>query len=78
MISVEGYENDNRYTITIADNGVGIDDNDLEKIFIPFYTTKEFGSGIGLSLSRQIVLMHKGELQVSKSEDGGSFFKITI
>jgi nitrogen fixation/metabolism regulation signal transduction histidine kinase len=78
MISVEGYENDNRYTITIADNGVGIDDNDLEKIFIPFYTTKEFGSGIGLSLSRPIVLMHKGELLVSKSEDGGSFFKITI
>ena len=54
---------DNPYPcIGISDNGVGIDPEDREKIFVPFYTTKEGGSGIGLSLSRQIMFMHGGEI----------------
>jgi len=48
--------------ITITDNGPGISTDDLEKIFIPFYTTKENGSGIGLSLARQIMRLHKGTI----------------
>ena len=52
------------HVIHIADNGRGIAADDLEKIFIPFYTTKENGSGIGLSLSQQIMRMHKGKLSV--------------
>ena len=47
-----------RVQITITDNGPGIPDDLIDKIFIPFYTTKESGSGIGLSLSRQIMLLH--------------------
>ena len=54
---------DNEYScIGISDNGTGIDPEDREKIFVPFYTTKEGGSGIGLSLSRQIMFMHGGEI----------------
>lgn len=48
--------------ISISDNGAGIAPEEIEKIFIPFYTTKEHGSGIGLSLSRQIMRAHKGSI----------------
>lgn len=48
--------------INITDNGSGITSDEIEKIFIPFYTTKENGSGIGLSLSRQIMRLHKGSI----------------
>jgi nitrogen fixation/metabolism regulation signal transduction histidine kinase len=48
--------------ISITDNGAGIAPEEIEKIFIPFYTTKEHGSGIGLSLARQIMRLHKGSI----------------
>ena len=51
-----------RLKISIFDNGVGIAPDEIERIFIPFYTTKENGSGIGLSLSRQIIRLHKGSI----------------
>lgn len=54
----------NRPEIRVVDNGPGIPEDVLEKIFIPFFTTKENGSGIGLSLSRQIMQMHGGSLKV--------------
>ena len=50
--------------IEVSDNGSGIDEDMFEKIFIPFFTTKEGGSGIGLSLSRQIMRLHKGKISV--------------
>lgn len=53
-----------RINIEITDNGVGIEQNVLENIFIPFFTTKEQGSGIGLSLSRQIMRLHGGTITV--------------
>ncbi|WP_347839393.1 ATP-binding protein [uncultured Draconibacterium sp.] len=53
-----------RPTITITDNGPGISDELMDKIFVPFFTTKENGSGIGLSISRQIMQMHGGSLKM--------------
>jgi two-component system nitrogen regulation sensor histidine kinase NtrY len=50
--------------ICVMDNGPGIPDENLDEIFIPFFTTKEKGSGIGLSISRQIMRMHRGNLKV--------------
>jgi len=50
--------------ISITDNGNGITPENIDKIFIPFFTTRENGSGIGLSLSRQIMRLHKGSLDV--------------
>ena len=50
--------------ISISDNGKGIPPEEIEKIFIPFYTTKENGSGIGLSLSRKIMRLHRGSISV--------------
>lgn len=55
---------DNSMQITVADNGEGIPRNRIDDIFLPFYSTKEQGSGIGLCLSRQIMQLHNGELTV--------------
>jgi signal transduction histidine kinase len=57
-----GKNPEGRVIITIKDNGPGMDADTLEKIFIPFFTTKESGSGIGLSLSRQIMRIHNGNI----------------
>ena len=60
--------------IKVADNGVGISDELLDKIFIPFFSTKKSGSGIGLSLCKQIMLLHKGTIQIQSVEGEGSAF----
>ncbi|RBL93692.1 sensor histidine kinase [Chitinophaga flava] len=66
--------------IEITDNGPGIDTEAMNKIFIPFFTTKKTGSGIGLSLSQQIIQMHGGQLKVlSPGNNGnGSTFLILL
>jgi nitrogen fixation/metabolism regulation signal transduction histidine kinase len=66
---VEGYT-----TITVKDNGPGISKKSQEDIFIPFFTTKKGGSGVGLALSRQIMRLHKGLLILSSEEGEGSVF----
>jgi len=55
-------DNDNRSLVQVIDNGKGISDEIMDAIFIPFFTTKEEGSGIGLSLSRQIMRLHGGTI----------------
>lgn len=64
----------NRVTISVTDNGYGIKPDNIEKIFVPFFTSKKEGSGIGLSLSREIMRLHKGSIAVrSKPEVETSF-----
>jgi nitrogen fixation/metabolism regulation signal transduction histidine kinase len=63
-----------RPIITVEDNGSGIDEDALQRIFIPFYTTKKKGSGIGLSLSRQVMRQHQGSLTVKTEMDKGTTF----
>jgi len=58
-----------REIIQVKDNGPGIPKENLEKIFIPFFSTKEGGSGIGLSLSRQIMRLHRGSITVHSKPD---------
>lgn len=67
-IRISSFKNDqNKPVISISDNGYGIDQKVMDNIFTPFFTTKESGSGIGLSLSRQIMHLHNGSITV-KSE----------
>ncbi len=62
---------DGHPTIKVTDNGKGIDDEITDKVFVPFFTTKKKGSGIGLSLCKQIMLLHKGKIKiVSKTNRG--------
>jgi nitrogen fixation/metabolism regulation signal transduction histidine kinase len=78
-ISIRGYSDMNqRVYIEIADNGSGIEPEALERIFIPFYTTKKTGSGIGLSLSRQILQQHGGSLTVSSEVGRGTTFVMVL
>jgi nitrogen fixation/metabolism regulation signal transduction histidine kinase len=62
--------------LEISDTGKGIEEEALSKIFIPFFTTKKKGSGIGLSLSKQIMRRHKGNIQVQSSPGEGTTFKL--
>jgi signal transduction histidine kinase len=62
--------------ISVKDNGKGIDPEVLPHIFVPFFTTKPQGTGVGLSLSRQIMLLHKGKLTVHSVPGQGSVFTL--
>jgi two-component system, NtrC family, nitrogen regulation sensor histidine kinase NtrY len=74
-IELKAFLNDkSRTVISIQDNGTGIDPEAMEKIFIPFFTTKKTGSGIGLSLSRQIMRQHQGTLTVKSTVGKGTEF----
>ncbi|MFC2120304.1 PAS domain-containing sensor histidine kinase [Bacteroidota bacterium] len=64
-IEVTAYlDDDERVNISIVDNGCGISEEEIDKVFIPFYSTNKMGSGIGLSLSRQIMRLHGGTISV--------------
>ena len=61
-----GYDSEGHPYITVADNGKGIPDSIRDKIFIPFFSTKKNGNGIGLSISREIVKLHNGKAARAK------------
>ena len=74
IIDLNIFENEHdEIIIQISDNGSGIPQEIIDKIFIPFFTTKDEGSGIGLSLSRQIMRLHNGSINVKSSEEGAVF-----
>jgi signal transduction histidine kinase len=62
--------------IKVSDNGKGIPSEILETIFVPFFSTKKTGSGIGLSLSKQIMMLHNGRLQVQSEEGKGTVMSL--
>lgn len=67
-----------RIVMEVADNGPGISDDLAAKIFVPFYTTKRDGSGVGLALTRQVMIAHGGSVSVSKTNGGGATFILTF
>ncbi|MEM9325714.1 MAG: ATP-binding protein [Bacteroidota bacterium] len=74
-LDILGYPNeDGGAFIMIKDNGPGIEEEALKKIFIPFFTTKKNGSGIGLSLSKQIMRNHRGNISVKSVQNAGTEF----
>jgi two-component system, NtrC family, nitrogen regulation sensor histidine kinase NtrY len=78
-ISIRAFINKRgRLTIQVTDNGQGILKDVIDKIFIPFFTTKTKGSGIGLSLSRQIMRLHGGTITASSEPDVGTTFTLTF
>jgi len=64
--------------IEVADNGNGIDPDNIQQIFVPFFTTKKEGSGVGLALTRQVMLAHNGKVSVRNNEQGGATFSLTF
>lgn len=64
---------DHHILIAVSDNGSGLPENEPDQIFMPFFTTKSGGSGIGLALARQIAVAHGGELTVQRLPQGAMF-----
>ena len=64
--------------VEIVDNGPGVPADVAQKIFVPFYTTKEGGSGVGLALARQVMTAHGGFIRLSEHEGGGARFALTF
>lgn len=78
-ITLEAFKDFNeRVIIKITDNGKGIKPDIMDKIFVPFFTSKKEGSGVGLSLSRQIMRMHKGNVGVKSTPGEGAVFILTF
>lgn len=67
-----------RPVIRVSDNGAGIPQDILDKIFIPFFSTKKTGSGIGLSLCKQVMMLHKGSIHVQSVEGEGTVFILSF
>lgn len=78
LINLSARQNQGRTHISVVDNGKGMHADLLENIFIPFFTTRKNGSGVGLTLSKQIMLMHKGTIQVQSTEGSGTVFTLIL
>lgn len=70
--------NNEMVVVTIANDGMPISKDSQNQIFIPFFTTKQEGSGIGLSLSRQIMQAHNGTIELTKSNESQTLFTLTF
>ena len=64
--------------VEVGDNGPGVPDDIARKIFVPFFTTKKDGSGVGLALARQVMTAHGGFVRVAPSSSGGALFTLTF
>jgi len=71
-------ESEGQTVIKVADNGPGMSQEVLEKIFVPFFSTKKTGSGIGLTLCKQIMMLHHGSIQVHSVEGEGTVFSLKM
>lgn len=71
-ICLQAEQVNGRNQLKVSDNGVGMSDEILENIFTPFFTTRKTGSGVGLTLSKQIMLLHKGNILVNSKAGKGS------
>jgi signal transduction histidine kinase len=67
-----------RAVVAVRDNGPGLPDDAIERVFEPFYTTKRDGMGLGLSICRSIVLAHDGTLEAARNPEGGMTFSVTL
>ncbi len=65
-----------KVVIKVSDNGTGMSEEVIDKIFIPFFSTKKSGSGIGLSLCKQIMMLHKGNIHIQSKEGLGTSFSL--
>ena len=77
-INLKAFQEGSQKVIEVGDDGPGMSSEQMKNIFIPFYTTKQGGSGVGLSLSRQIMRMHGGNISVRSKEGKGTTFKLVF
>jgi len=68
----------NKASIDIADNGPGIGDEDKEKLFLPYFSTKKDGTGLGLAIANRIIAEHRGYIRLRDNEPQGTIFTIEV
>ena len=78
MLTIRTTLVDEQIVVTISDTGSGIAKEKLEKIFNPFYTTKDNGTGLGLAICESIINKHNGSIEVQSEEGRGSTFIISF
>ena len=71
-IKIDVEEEKDRYLVGIADTGTGISEQNLNKIFNPFFSTKDKGSGLGLPIVKNIIEAHRGKLRIKSNVDVGT------
>jgi two-component system nitrogen regulation sensor histidine kinase NtrY len=74
MIQLKAYAREKEVVVEVTDNGQGIPDKEMKEIFVPFFSTRKEGSGIGLSLSKQIMSVHEGSIKVKSEPGAGTSF----
>ena len=77
-ISIEYDIQANRVLINIADNGPGISDEDKEKLFLPYFSTKKDGTGLGLAIASKVVTDHRGYIRIRDNDPRGTIFSIEL
>lgn len=78
VLKIETFSDQHFVYFTIEDNGIGMDKDTIDKIFIPFYTTKNDGTGLGLSVVHGIITSHNGEIKVESEEGKGTKFIVKL
>ncbi|MCK4508991.1 MAG: cache domain-containing protein, partial [Desulfuromonadales bacterium] len=78
QLNVSTVREEDHVVITFVDTGSGIDEDDLERIFEPFYTTKDRGTGLGLAITRQIIEQHHGSIQMTSRLNQGTTVTIRL
>jgi nitrogen fixation/metabolism regulation signal transduction histidine kinase len=71
-------QHDNNYIVSVQDNGLGIDEEAKEKIFVPYFTTKSKGTGLGLAMSKQIIEGMKGQIWFESEKGSGTTFYVSF
>ncbi len=78
LLEITTIRKNDKCLVMIRDNGIGMNESSLSRIFEPYFTQKEEGNGLGLTLSQNIILNHKGNISVESSPGKGSTFTITL
>ena len=78
VVTVRAAADANRATITVSDQGPGIDPRDQDKLFSPFFTTKKQGTGLGLAVAQHIITRHNGEILVEPNRPKGTTFSVVL
>ena len=75
-IILNAFTDKGRVLVCVEDNGTGIDQTSYDDIFTPFYTTKETGTGLGLSFAQQVMKLHNGSIHVDSANEGFTVFTL--
>lgn len=78
LFEIQTFINDNKYIIVLSDNGCGMNENTVSKIFEPYFTTKANGTGLGMTMAYKIVKEFSGEILVDSKENKGSKFTLSF